>query len=561
MAETKSSLASYVENNSTPLTAGNYNDVDALVFAELSYCKFETAYAKEGYADKTVTVQQFAKDMIAANPNMAKDEREFLTEIARSERYADCEISNLAAENVDSQWAAMTVDIKDGTDTAIIAMRGTDSTELGWAEDMQLAYDIDGTNAQLLSAEYLKNCDAKTINLTGHSKGGSDVMSAYAMVPESVRDSVARITNFDGPGMNVEFQEEYAEGYAELGGKLHNYYPENTVIGQFLTDNPGEKYFVPAIVRERHADKGILGEHDGFSFQIKGNKFKTGEQSMLSKFLDDTLDATLADLSNEERAAVMELVIEKYNIPAMIAGEGETPFSDNKAIVDEALDLWLVPDFIEDGLEPGVLAAYNVIEGISIYCNASEEEKEAARETISLILTYGASEAGEIIGEKVDELTGEFKEGANRFANWISDRAEDLADGLNDLADNVEKTVYSWGNDFKEWIEDKTGKNDKPAKKKGAVSGGGKAFCVKVSTLRQGSNQIKAMSTKIDQYYESVDAVQDQMHIVASALNAISFMKIKNQMVELAENCTELSEALDSIAEQYATTEKRIVES
>ena len=36
-----SDLATYIANNMEPLTEQNYTDIDALVFAELSYARFE----------------------------------------------------------------------------------------------------------------------------------------------------------------------------------------------------------------------------------------------------------------------------------------------------------------------------------------------------------------------------------------------------------------------------------------------------------------------------------------------------------------------------------------
>lgn len=39
-----SGISSYLKNNNVVLTSENYNEVDALIFSELSYFKFEDIY-------------------------------------------------------------------------------------------------------------------------------------------------------------------------------------------------------------------------------------------------------------------------------------------------------------------------------------------------------------------------------------------------------------------------------------------------------------------------------------------------------------------------------------
>ena len=45
MAEEKTSdLVSYVQNNNNLLTEANYNEIDGLIFAQMSYGRFEDVY-------------------------------------------------------------------------------------------------------------------------------------------------------------------------------------------------------------------------------------------------------------------------------------------------------------------------------------------------------------------------------------------------------------------------------------------------------------------------------------------------------------------------------------
>ena len=109
----ESGLSQYVQNSGQLLDAGNYNEVDALVLASLSYIEFEKVYPD--YREQNVTVQQFAKDALASGVSLSDSQRALLEQVQNSDRYSACSIHNMAAENESSQWAAMTVDINDGS--------------------------------------------------------------------------------------------------------------------------------------------------------------------------------------------------------------------------------------------------------------------------------------------------------------------------------------------------------------------------------------------------------------------------------------------------------------
>lgn len=233
-------INTYLSYEQRILTGQNYNEVDALVFAQLSYYPFELLIAD--YDKKQIVVTEFAK-LILGQQNFHKqyssDKQIFICKLAQSRRYSNCRIHHMrAVESKETQWAAFTVDVGyDGV--AVVAMRGTDGTLTGWEENFQLAYHIMGTGAQLESFRYMKNAASKKIYMTGHSKGGSNICSAYVMSNPYIRDKILRMDNFDGPGVNPEFAGNYSDGYRELKDKLNNFYPADSIIGQLLEDNPG----------------------------------------------------------------------------------------------------------------------------------------------------------------------------------------------------------------------------------------------------------------------------------------------------------------------------------
>lgn len=313
-----SNIVTYISNSHIPLTETNYNEVDALVLAQLAYYPFEKILAD--YQQKRITVTEYAMVIMKQKnfrTSYSADEQAFIKELAHCKRYMRCVMHRMQAiSTVDTQWAAFSADI-GGRGTSIIAMRGTDGTTVGWEENFRSAHSVMGTGAQLASFRYLKDVQAKKIYLTGHSKGGNNVSSAYIMSNPYIRDKVIRIDNFDGPGVNPEFAVNYANGYAELEKKLNNFYPQDSIIGLLLQDNPGNTFFIKSIVRESYRKNPILGQHDPFSFVVKGNAFEKTKQTVVSGLMNSGFDYLVASTTNAERHRLIS-IINKIGIPAFI---------------------------------------------------------------------------------------------------------------------------------------------------------------------------------------------------------------------------------------------------
>ena len=319
-------MKEYISSSKTVLTAENYNEADAYVFAELSYIRFENLpnYTSENCSLKELCRKMLENNVVTGSGNEVKDKTALLEAIANSDRYANCSVSNLRAENVDSRWAAMTINIDK--DTSVIAMRGTDDAPLSWTEDLELAYQVDGSNAQKLSAEYLKNSPAKSIYLTGHSKGGNNVISAYVANEKSVRDKVVRIDNYDGPGVNPEYALINGGGYLELGKKLNSYYPENSIVGMLLLDKAGKTKFYKTDTNGHTKGHGVLDEHDPFAARFEDGSLVNGEQSFLSRYLNNLVDMSVAKLPLPQRYLFIKTLV-NIGVPAKIANKGEIDLS------------------------------------------------------------------------------------------------------------------------------------------------------------------------------------------------------------------------------------------
>ena len=135
MAGADGNIITYIKKNTNQLSTENYNEVDGLVFSQLSYMRYEDVEWPEG----EVSVSEFAKKL-SENSSEKDNNTRFLKALAQNPRYKNCIITDMAALNGrkywqngeekfqfgDGQWAALT--IKIGSDTSVVAMRGTNGT-------------------------------------------------------------------------------------------------------------------------------------------------------------------------------------------------------------------------------------------------------------------------------------------------------------------------------------------------------------------------------------------------------------------------------------------------
>ena len=524
-------LSIYVNSSKEKMTAGNYNEADALVFAELAYGKFENC---DFGGREEIGFREFVSALEARAESA--DDRAFLKSLLNSPRYKNCVIRNMEAENETSQWAAFTIDMRDGTDSSVIAMRGTDGTTLGWTEDFELLYNIDGTNAQNLSAEYLKNCNSGTIYLTGHSKGGNDVISAYIMNNSDVRDRVVRINNYDGPGVNMELKESYAEGYAELNDKLYNYYPKSSIIGKLLIDDPGESTYFECD-QTGHTEILIFGDHDPYSFKLNENgSFQEAEQSVLSSFVNEVLDNTVAELSIEERQSVFEVLV-AFGIPALIAKSKEgNPYSDNEhwwQNIMETIDIWQnLSDEQKDasGKMLGCLAGYAVEE-------IKEKVYETYEEVRDAVCTY-VNEAWNYIGEKINNIKKTLSDKWNEIRSYVIDKVTEMYEGFTEFAEN-----------FKNWISGKKGN---------AASYANSSFSVRLTALDNCAEKCSRHAGKLRGYRDQIDQIQKELGMISTIAVLIPFASVKRNMNTVANSCDRFGSVLSKTASYYRKTENQI---
>ncbi len=305
------------------------NDVDHLILSELSYVNFGDV-VPEWRQGKSVTIAEAADRLLAFDPQekkldqtfyLWKDLRQLLSGLRASPRFAMMEISRPArVVDDETQFAAFCIRVAE--DRYVIPFQGTDSSVIGWEEDLMLALD-EAVPAQNAALEYLNAAAAELKGqfiLSGHSKGGNLAVYAAAHADASVRRRVDKIYSFDGPGFTSNTLS--LEGYRDIERKIVHIIPEYSLVGLLLT------HTVNSVVIKSNSI-GLL-QHNGFTWQVKGGRFVQAKGlNEGSRKVGEIISNWLDQLDQEQRREFVTLLckslkrlnverLEDIRLPALI---------------------------------------------------------------------------------------------------------------------------------------------------------------------------------------------------------------------------------------------------
>ena len=219
---------------------------------------------------------------------------------------------NVFDEAQEIQFAAVTMKLPDGA--LFLSFRGTDSSMIGWKEDMKMTYQ-ESVPAQVLAWEYTRQCakrhvqtkrflgrvrrrDLPTLYLGGHSKGGN--LAMYAAIREtSLHQQIRKVFNFDGPGFRETFYAHYE--CSGILSRIVTYLPQGSIIGRLL-----EHREATVVIEARESG---LSQHDAFCWSVGCDDFILAEGlSEESDKVQDYIQRVLLDRSDEERRRFVDLI-------------------------------------------------------------------------------------------------------------------------------------------------------------------------------------------------------------------------------------------------------------
>lgn len=294
-------IIEYVKTEMRTFAEHPFHEVDSLVLSQFSYIHLGNLIAPPAgeAVNAPLTLQQlYRAECFAhffANQSDAAKNRKLLSACAASPRFRDIGIAYYEQdfdETREKQFCAMTFFIN--ADTAYLAFRGTDSTLVGWKEDLNMAF-LTPVPSQEAALDYVLTV-SKLIRgrllLGGHSKGGNLAVYAAMMSPSRLQNRIVGIYSHDGPGFRDNVFS--SAGYLRIKDRIHKTLPQSSLVGMLMEHQ--EDY---AIVES--SEVGIL-QHNPYSWIIRYSSFvRLDTLTTGADYLNRTLSDWLAGLANEQR--------------------------------------------------------------------------------------------------------------------------------------------------------------------------------------------------------------------------------------------------------------------
>lgn len=213
-----------------------FNSLDAGLLASIIYLPVDPSAVGHNLKEVAQSLQKLA----SFKEQMDELTKEELSLLPYADRIGQIEILDWVNRHEKTphplQFTAAAFRITD--DSICVAYQGTDSSMIGWQEDMHMNFmpEIYGQN---VAANYLSKIAERfpkdKIYLVGHSKGGNFAQYALGAVSPEIQARVIKAYNFDGPGFYPSVFND--PGFQNVMDKMKTYLPESSVIGTML-DHP-----------------------------------------------------------------------------------------------------------------------------------------------------------------------------------------------------------------------------------------------------------------------------------------------------------------------------------
>lgn len=304
-----------------------FNEVDNLLLSELVFVNFGGIVPPPGGGNSVTladAAQEFFQGMSAGEkidmgvlvPDVIP---EMFYKMSLTPRFRDMKLNGFVDwldQEKGEQFAALTIETGDGA--VYISFRGTDDTLAGWKEDFALAC-MPEVPAQKKAVEYLmtmsRQYPRKKIRLGGHSKGGNLAVYAGVFCTAAIQRKLVDIWSNDGPGFHDDILD--LPQHRRVEDRIHSIVPKSSVVGMLLEHE--ERYTVV------DSDQLGLMQHDGFSWQLMGNRFITlremTPQALESK---NELRQWVRNLSREQRETFVDALF------AVLSASGARTLTDLK---------------------------------------------------------------------------------------------------------------------------------------------------------------------------------------------------------------------------------------
>ena len=236
------------------------------------------------------------------------DDKVFLQKIGNCKRFKDIKVSDyveILDEAAEKQFAAITLWIQKNQ--KYISFRGTDSSLVGWKEDINMGFKKD-VPSQKEAVKYLNSMAEKykeKLIVGGHSKGGNLAVYSAVFCKDSVKNRIERVINADGPGFDKSVI--LTDNYKKILNKIQTYIPQSSIVGRLLEHE--EEYQVVKSIQ-----KGVM-QHDIYSWEIEPTKLiriptVTNNSEIFNGIVSDWLKNTTPEQRENFINIIYEIILE-----------------------------------------------------------------------------------------------------------------------------------------------------------------------------------------------------------------------------------------------------------
>lgn len=253
----------------------SFNEVDSLILSQLAYMDIISFY-KGITINKAINdyLNKYSEEEIIRKYPFTKNFYSFLKNLQTSSRFSNIRIIdyvNKVEERLEKQFSAMI--FKLNFNTILIVFRGTDSSIVGWKEDLNMTYMSSiPSQKEALDLVNKKSHFYRNIYLMGHSKGGNLATFAGVRAKKSIQKRIKKIYNFDGPGFNLDFIDSLS--YQKMLPKIESFVPKTSIVGMLLFHKCTHKVI--------KSSEEIIYQHNPLSWEVLNNHF------ILLDKIDDT---------------------------------------------------------------------------------------------------------------------------------------------------------------------------------------------------------------------------------------------------------------------------------
>ena len=235
------------------------NEIDNIILARFSYLPFK--YIELNNMETIESISNKMKDFDIER-FLWDDDKEFIKLLGQVDRYKNLKTTNyieIFDKAAEKQFAAITILLPNKT--SYISFRGTDTSLVGWKEDLNMSF-MENVPSQKEAVNYLNNIARKNkdkLIIGGHSKGGNLAVYSAIFCEDKIKNRIEKVINADGPGFDKSIIQ--TENYRKILNKIETYIPQSSIVGRLLEHE--EEYQVVKSIQ-----KGVM-QHDIYSWQVE----------------------------------------------------------------------------------------------------------------------------------------------------------------------------------------------------------------------------------------------------------------------------------------------------